>query len=55
MNNKVINWESKLNHLVYVLNQKLKDGDDLQGEKGHFIESVNIMFLTFDNFTISCD
>ncbi len=29
LNNKMINWESNVNHLGNILNQKLEDGDDL--------------------------
>ncbi len=49
LNNKMINWESDINHLGNILNQKLEDGDDLQKTKGHFIGSVNIMFSNFEN------
>ncbi len=38
-NNKMINWESNVNHLDNILNQKLEDGDDLR-KKQHFIGSA---------------
>ncbi len=49
LNNKMINWESNVNHLGNILNQKLEDGDDLRKNKGHFIVSVNKMFSNFEN------
>ncbi len=49
LNNKLINWESNVNHLGNILNQKLEDGDDLRKKKGHFIGNVNKMFSNFEN------
>ncbi len=49
LNNKRLKWESKVNHLGNILNQRLDDDDDLRKKKGHFIGSVNKMFSNFAN------
>ncbi len=49
LNNKRLKWESKVNHLGNILNQRLDDDDDLKKKKGHFIGSVNKMFSNFAN------
>ena len=49
LNNKPLKWESKVNHLGNMLNQKLLDDDDLKKKKGHFVGSVNKMFGNFIN------
>ncbi len=36
LNNKGLKWDSKVNHLGNILNQRLDD-DDLRKKKGHFI------------------
>ncbi len=48
LNNKRFKWESKVNHLGNILNQRLND-DDLRKKKGHFIGSLNKMFSNFAN------
>ncbi len=45
----MMHWESNVNHLGNILNQKLEDGDALRKKKGHFIGSVNKMFSKFEN------
>ncbi len=49
MNNTRLKWESKVNHLGNILNQRLDDDDDLRKKKGHFIGSVNKIFSNFAN------
>ncbi len=49
LNNKMINWESNVNHIGNILNQKFENGDDLRKKKCHFIGSVNKMFSNFEN------
>ncbi len=48
LNNKMINWESNVNHLGNILNLKLQDGDDLQKRKA-ILFGVNKMFSNFEN------
>ncbi len=48
LNNKGLKWESKMNHLDNISNQKLDD-DDLRKKKGHVIGSVNKMFANIAN------
>ncbi len=48
LNNEGLKWESKVNHLGNILNQRLND-DDLRKKKDHFIGSVNKMFSNFAN------
>ncbi len=49
LNNKRLKWESKVNHLGNILNQRLNNDDDLRKKKGHFIGSVNKIFSNFAN------
>ncbi len=35
LNNERLKWESKMNHLGNILNQRLNDDDDLRKKKGH--------------------
>ncbi len=49
LNNKVLKWESNVNHLGNILNQRLDDNDDLMKKKGHFIVSIKNMFANFAN------
>ncbi len=41
LNNKEHKWESKMNHLYYIFNQRLDNNDDLRKKKCHLISGVN--------------
>lgn len=49
LNNVILKWEQKVNHLGNILNYNLKDKDDLSKKKGKFVGSVNKLLSNYGN------